>query len=94
MDTLPSCSHLPLATGMGLRAAHPERVRSEQPKIDWLEVHTENFLGGGATPSMLEALRGRGRRRVALTAHDEQVRGDGLDTSFATDHSPPLSLAT
>jgi hypothetical protein len=27
--------------------------------VAWLEVHTENFLGGGATPALLEALRDR-----------------------------------
>jgi uncharacterized protein (UPF0276 family) len=52
-----SCSLLPIAAGIGLRAAHHERVREEQPGVGWLEVHTENFLGGGATPAMLEALR-------------------------------------
>src|SRR5919108_1219654 len=55
--TLPSCSHLPLAAGIGLRAAHHERVSAEHPRIAWLEVHTENFLGGGATPALLESLR-------------------------------------
>jgi uncharacterized protein (UPF0276 family) len=54
---LPSSSHLPAATGIGLRAAHHERVAAERPAIGWLEVHTENFLGGGATPALLEALR-------------------------------------
>ncbi|HEY1382794.1 MAG TPA: DUF692 domain-containing protein [Dongiaceae bacterium] len=54
---LPPCSTLPVATGIGLRAAHHERVSMERPAIGWLEVHTENFLGGGATPALLEALR-------------------------------------
>jgi uncharacterized protein len=54
---LPSCSHLPVASGIGLRAVHHERVAAERPEIAWLEVHTENFLGGGATPDLLEALR-------------------------------------
>jgi uncharacterized protein len=56
---LPSCSHLPVATGIGLRAAHHEQVSAEHPKVAWLEVHTENFLGGGAAPTLLEALRDR-----------------------------------
>ena len=54
---LPSCSHLPVATGVGLRAAHHDRVFTERPAIGWLEVHTENFLGGGAALTMLEAVR-------------------------------------
>ena len=57
MATLPACSHLPVAAGIGLRAPHHEQVRAEQPQIAWLEVHTENFLGGGATPALLELLR-------------------------------------
>jgi uncharacterized protein (UPF0276 family) len=54
---LPPCSRLPVATGIGLRAPHHERVSAERPAIAWLEVHTENFLGGGAAPALLESLR-------------------------------------
>ena len=78
MHALPSCSHLPVATGIGLRAAHHERVRGEQPEIAWLEVHTENFLGGGATPAMLESLR----ERYAISLHGVGLSlgsADGLD---------------
>jgi hypothetical protein len=54
---LPSCSQLPIAAGIGLRAPHHAQVATERPRVAWLEVHTENFLGGGAAPDMLEALR-------------------------------------
>ena len=54
---LPSASRLPVASGIGLRAAHHERLDAERPAIAWLEVHTENFLGGGATPALLDTLR-------------------------------------
>jgi len=54
---LPSCSQLPIAAGIGLRALHHAQVATERPHVAWLEVHTENFLGGGAAPDMLEALR-------------------------------------
>lgn len=77
-SALPSCSSLPLAPGIGLRAAHHDRVRAEQPDIAWLEVHTENFLGGGATPAMLEALR----ERYAISLHGVGLSlgsADGLD---------------
>jgi uncharacterized protein len=73
-----SCSQLPAATGIGLRAAHHERVRTEQPDIAWLEVHTENFLGGGATPAILEALR----ERYAISLHGVGLSlgsAEGLD---------------
>ena len=71
-------SQLPIATGIGLRAAHHERVRTERPKIAWLEVHTENFLGGGATPAMLETLR----ERYAISLHGVGLSlgsAEGLD---------------
>jgi len=75
---LPPCSTLPVATGIGLRAAHHERVSAEQPAIGWLEVHTENFLGGGATPALLEALR----EQYAISLHGVGLSlgsAEGLD---------------
>ncbi len=78
MDPLPSCSRLPVASGIGLRAAHHERVRGDRPDIAWLEVHTENFLGGGATPAILDALRGR----YAISLHGVGLSlgsAEGLD---------------
>jgi uncharacterized protein (UPF0276 family) len=73
-----SSSQLPVATGIGLRAAHHERVRAERPEIAWLEVHTENFLGGGATPAMLETLR----EHYAISLHGVGLSlgsAEGLD---------------
>jgi len=78
MKRLPSCSHLPVASGIGLRTAHHERVSSERPEIAWLEVHTENFLGGGATPELLESLRDR----YAISLHGVGLSlgsAEGLD---------------
>lgn len=75
---LPSCSALPVVTGIGLRAAHHERVATEQPALAWLEVHTENFLGGGATPALLDALR----ERYAISLHGVGLSlgsAEGLD---------------
>jgi uncharacterized protein (UPF0276 family) len=73
-----SCSQLPIAAGIGLRAAHHERVCGERPGIAWLEVHTENFLGGGATPAMLETLR----EHYAISLHGVGLSlgsAEGLD---------------
>jgi uncharacterized protein (UPF0276 family) len=73
-----SCSQLPIAAGIGLRAAHHERVCAERPGIAWLEVHTENFLGGGATPAMLETLR----EHYAISLHGVGLSlgsAEGLD---------------
>jgi uncharacterized protein (UPF0276 family) len=77
-STLPSCARLPVATGIGLRAAHHQRVAAERPAIAWLEVHTENFLGGGATPDLLEALR----EHYAISLHGVGLSlgsAEGLD---------------
>ena len=75
---LPSCSHLPVATGIGLRAPHHDQFSARQPAVPWLEVHTENFLGGGATLALLESLRDR----YAISLHGVGLSlgsAEGLD---------------
>lgn len=47
---------LPLRCGIGLRYPHYREVIETLPDIGWIEVHSENFFGGGAGPSMLEKL--------------------------------------
>ena len=39
---------LPCVAGIGLRAAHYQQVLDTQPDLGWVEVHSENFFGGGA----------------------------------------------
>jgi hypothetical protein len=46
-----------LGAGIGLRAAHVAEVLATRPAISWLEVHAENYLGGGAALRALEAVR-------------------------------------
>jgi uncharacterized protein len=48
---------IPAAAGIGLRAYHYEAVTQSLPAIAWLEIHPENFLGGGAPLAYLEAAR-------------------------------------
>lgn len=44
--------------GIGLRAPHYHQVLIEKPQIDWLEVHTENFMmQGGPLLDILLSLR-------------------------------------
>ena len=44
-----SASHtLPCTAGIGLRAPHYREVLESLPKLGWVEVHNENFFGGGA----------------------------------------------
>ena len=47
-----------LGFGVGLRAAHYHDFLTQRPKVDWLEVHTENYLeAGGWDAQVLEQLR-------------------------------------
>jgi uncharacterized protein len=43
--------------GIGLRHPHHAEASASRPRVAWLEVHSENFLGGGAALQMLETLR-------------------------------------
>lgn len=45
---LPATDTLPFAAGIGLRAPHYREVLDTQPGLNWVEVHSENFFGGGA----------------------------------------------
>jgi uncharacterized protein (UPF0276 family) len=51
------CSPIPAEAGIGLRFQHREVMVERRPKIPWLEVHTENYMGGGASLAYLQALR-------------------------------------
>jgi len=44
----PVTHSLPCKTGIGLRAPHYREVLDHSPQIAWVEVHSENFFGGGA----------------------------------------------
>ena len=48
---------LPREAGIGLRFPHHQAVLDERPRVAWLEVHTENYLGGGTTLAYLQAIR-------------------------------------
>lgn len=51
--------------GIGLRAAHHGAVAASRPSVGFLEIHAENYLGGGAPRRALEVLR----RDYALSVH-------------------------
>ncbi len=40
--------NLPCSAGIGLRAPHYGQVLEKIPPLNWVEVHSENFFGGGA----------------------------------------------
>jgi uncharacterized protein (UPF0276 family) len=48
---------LPARAGIGLRAPHVAEVMAARPEVAWLEVHAENYMGGGAAVRSLERLR-------------------------------------
>lgn len=48
---------VPAAAGVGLRFQHHNTVLETRPAIAWLEVHTENYLGGGPSARTLDAVR-------------------------------------
>ncbi len=53
----PATLSLPCAAGFGLRAPHYREVLNERPHLGWVEVHSENFFGGGAPLHTLRLVR-------------------------------------
>lgn len=49
---------MPLHAGIGLRAPHHRPLLGTRPgSVAWLEIHAENYMGGGAARHYLEQLR-------------------------------------
>ena len=48
---------IPAAAGIGLRFPHHRAVLDTRPDVAWFEVHTENYMGGGKAPALLDAVR-------------------------------------
>jgi uncharacterized protein len=43
--------------GIGLRSPHVEAMLATRPAVGWLEIHAENYMGGGPAVRALERLR-------------------------------------
>lgn len=43
--------------GIGLRAPHVAELLAARPAVGWLEVHAENYMGGGAAAAELDRVR-------------------------------------
>jgi hypothetical protein len=54
---MPADQTLPSSAGIGLRAPHYHEVLNSLPKLDWVEVHSENFFGSGAPLRTLSKVR-------------------------------------
>ena len=50
-------SSIPAEAGIGLRFQHHQAVLDTRPEVAWLEVHTENYMGGGTPLRYLDAIR-------------------------------------
>jgi uncharacterized protein (UPF0276 family) len=64
--------------GIGLRAPHVAEIVATRPSVGWLEVHTENYLGGGPAPRALDRIR----REHAVSLHGVGLSlgsAEGLD---------------
>lgn len=55
--TMPAGRTLPCTAGIGLRAPHYREVLETLPRLGWVEVHSENFFGGGAPLHTLLGVR-------------------------------------
>jgi uncharacterized protein len=69
---------IPKRAGIGLRFPHHQAVIACRPAVAWLEVHSENYLGGGAPLRDLETIR----RDYPLSLHGIGLSlgsVDGLD---------------
>src|SRR5262245_52817061 len=47
----------PVGAGIGLRSPHVGEVLATRPPVPWLEIHPENYLGGGPAVRALLAIR-------------------------------------
>jgi hypothetical protein len=48
-----------LAAGIGLRCKHLEEIIAARPAVGFLEIHAENYMGGGPLPARLDVVRHR-----------------------------------
>jgi uncharacterized protein (UPF0276 family) len=72
-------SPIPVKAGIGLRFQHHHDVLETRPGVAWMEVHTENYMGGGTPLKYLDAIR----RDTPISLHGVGLSlgsADGLDT--------------
>jgi uncharacterized protein (UPF0276 family) len=73
------CSNLiPAKAGIGLRFQHHQAVLDTPPDVAWMEVHTENYMGGGSAIRCLEAVR----QQIPISLHGVGLSlgsAEGLD---------------
>ena len=75
----PANHTLPCTAGIGLRTPHYHEVLNTLPKLGWVEVHSENFFGGGAPLRTLSKVR----EQYPVSLHGV---GLGLASTAPLDH--------
>jgi len=73
----------PVGVGIGLRTPHVAEILATGPAVAFLEVHPENYIGGGPSLAALEQLR----RNYPLSLHGVGLSlggSDPLDTRHLT----------
>jgi uncharacterized protein (UPF0276 family) len=71
-------SDAPALAGIGLRSPHVDEIIATRPEVGWLEIHAENYLGGGPARRALETIR----RDYPISVHGVGLSlgsDDGLD---------------
>src|SRR5215468_178909 len=73
------CSRpIPAKAGIGLRFQHHQAVLDTKPDVAWMEVHTENYMGGWTSLRYLDSIR----RDVPISLHGVGLSlgsAEGLD---------------
>ena len=75
---LSKAAPIPAKAGIGLRFQHHHEVLETRPDVAWMEVHTENYMGGGTPLKYLDAIR----RDTPISLHGVGLSlgsADGLD---------------
>jgi uncharacterized protein len=70
---------VPAKAGIGLRFQHHQAIVDTRPEVAWLEVHIENYMGGGTPLRYLEDIR----RHYPISFHGV---GLSLGSAEALDH--------
>ena len=80
LATTSTASLIPARAGIGLRFQHHQAVLDTNPDVAWMEVHTENYMGGGSPLRYLDALR----RDLPVSLHGVALSlgsAEGLDAA-------------
>jgi uncharacterized protein (UPF0276 family) len=78
LETTSHASLIPAKAGIGLRFQHHQAVLDARPDVAWMEVHTENYMGGGTPLRYLDAIR----RDMPISLHGVGLSlgsAEGLD---------------